>query len=87
MQDENEVTQPGMPKLLEGTPEVRALTELQVRVAFFAGLLVQYLEEARRTPLSDTQRNSLWTRILDVQDAFAQAAQKLEPQTPQVTRG
>jgi hypothetical protein len=87
MQDKDEVTEPGPPRLLEGTPEVRALSELQVRVTFFAGLVGQYLDEARRNPLTDTQRNSLWTRILDVQAAFVQAAHKLEPPTPQPTRG
>lgn len=87
MQDKEEVTEPGPPRLLEGTPEVRALSELQVRVAFFLGLIAQYLEEAQRKPLTDTQRSSLWTRILDVQDAFNQVAHKLEPPTPQPTRG
>lgn len=79
MEGDDDITQPGAPRLLEGPPEARALAELAAVMRFFGDRLEQLAGELRRAPLTDAQRSGLGRDLREVAKACALDAERIAP--------
>lgn len=87
MQDADETTQPGTPKLLTGTPEAQALAQLAAMVRFYGQRLEQFTGEILRgdpneAPLTMAQRTALGRDLRELGDDFTVTAERVAPRPP-----
>lgn len=79
---DDDITQPGAPRMLDGPPEARAVAELAAVLRFYAGRLDQLAGELRRGPMDIGQRAGLGRDLREVSNAFAQDAERVAPAPP-----
>lgn len=76
---DDDITQPGAPRMMDGPPEARALAELAAVLRFYAERLDQLAGEVRRVPLDVGQRAALARDMREVGKAFEHDAERVGP--------
>jgi hypothetical protein len=84
MQDADETTQPGAPKMLTGPPEAQALAQLAAMLRFYGQRLEQFTGEILRappgeSPLTEAQKTALGRDLRELGDDFTVTAARVAP--------